>query len=132
MHFPTEVALFVVPRHYDRSMAYLDPEKQRAAVRRYYEKNKHIYLEKNKRKVQRMKVFIPQSKEVPCADCGKSYPYYVMDFDHRENKEAQVGKLVHFGSWKRLLREMEKCDVVCANCHRIRTWGGEIKSGLLN
>jgi len=45
-----------------------------------------------------------------------------MDFDHRDRskKKAHVSKLRHWSD-ATLLREMEKCDVVCANCHRIRT-----------
>lgn len=56
-------------------------------------------------------------------DCGVSYPYYVMDFDHRDptTKESIVNRLVGCGSWKRLRAEVDKCDVVCSNCHRERT-----------
>jgi hypothetical protein len=67
---------------------------------------------------------VQEAKSRPCADCGVSYPYYVMDFDHRDGVEKSmiVSKLVNFGATQRLVDEMAKCDVVCANCHRIRTW----------
>lgn len=59
-------------------------------------------------------------KAQPCADCGKQYPYWVMDFDHRpgEDKVCDVG-----GSKSRAKRlaEAKKCDIVCSNCHRERT-----------
>jgi hypothetical protein len=59
-----------------------------------------------------------------CTDCGLVLPEYpeVFDFDHvRGEKLADVGSLVNKGSIEDLRAEMEKCEVVCANCHRIRT-----------
>lgn len=49
---------------------------------------------------------------------------YVMDFDHcvGEEKKAHVSRLVGMMNLQNLLDEIEKCDVVCANCHRIRTY----------
>lgn len=60
----------------------------------------------------------------PCMDCGVQYPPYVMDFDHRpgETKKYNVSHTAQFSSMVALLEEVEKCDIVCANCHRIRTW----------
>lgn len=59
----------------------------------------------------------------PCADCGQTYPHYVMDFDHvRGEKMANVSHLARsHGSRTRLFAEIAKCDLVCANCHRERT-----------
>jgi hypothetical protein len=61
-------------------------------------------------------------KDRPCADCGQVFPPYVMDFDHRGGKEFNLAR-VHRRSFAELKAEAEKCDVVCANCHRIRTFG---------
>jgi hypothetical protein len=63
------------------------------------------------------------AKDKPCADCGVHYPYYVMDFDHREGEDklANVTRL-RYMSEDTLRAEIAKCDVVCANCHRERTW----------
>lgn len=60
-------------------------------------------------------------KKVPCMDCKGEFPTECMDFDHARGK-----KLFEINaSWSRsreaFLREVSKCDVVCANCHRIRT-----------
>jgi hypothetical protein len=65
---------------------------------------------------------IQMFKGVPCSDCGQKYPPYVMDFDHKEahTKEFTIARVVAHGRWA-LLVEMSKCDVVCSNCHRIRT-----------
>lgn len=60
----------------------------------------------------------------PCADCGLTYHYVVMDFDHRpgEEKLAEVGFLTTHGSFDDVKAEIEKCDLVCSNCHRLRTF----------
>jgi hypothetical protein len=91
-------------------------------MRSYYQRNKRSYLDRNTRAYQKQRELIRQAKSRPCADCGIQYPYYVMDFDHREGED----KLFELHSVARkaipgILREIEKCDVVCANCHRERT-----------
>lgn len=59
----------------------------------------------------------------PCADCGGEFPHYVKDFDHvRGEKLFELARGKWRYSFDLLQVEMEKCDVVCANCHRIRTW----------
>lgn len=69
-------------------------------------------------------------KDVPCFDCGGSFPIVCMDFDHRDpaEKSFTVSGKIGGSSLTRLLAEIAKCDVVCSNCHRIRTakmqkWG---------
>jgi hypothetical protein len=60
-------------------------------------------------------------KSRPCDDCGIQYPHYVMDFDHvRGDKSFNISDL-YGKSEKAILAEVAKCDLVCANCHRIRT-----------
>lgn len=100
-----------------------DPEKQRAAKRRHYEKNKQDYLERNRQYRRTLLDIVRDSKSRPCMDCGETFPFYVMDLHHRDGKEGTVDYFVKFRSRFRLLEEIAKCDVVCANCHRIRTWG---------
>lgn len=58
-----------------------------------------------------------------CKICGINNPV-VLEFDHRdsENKSFDISQGVSNGyGWERLLSEMDKCDVLCANCHRIKT-----------
>ena len=56
-----------------------------------------------------------------CTDCGENNPI-VLDFDHIRDKKYNISRMIHDGfSWKAIVKEMEKCEVVCANCHRIRT-----------
>ena len=56
----------------------------------------------------------------PCTDCGMFLPYYCMDFDHLGDKVMNVSRMQGY-SWERVLREIAKCELVCAVCHRKRT-----------
>lgn len=59
--------------------------------------------------------------EQGCADCGYKEHSAALEFDHvRGVKKANVAQLVGRGR-KVVFEEISKCDVVCANCHNIRT-----------
>jgi hypothetical protein len=62
-------------------------------------------------------------KSVPCADCGGRFPRVCMDFDHvRGDKVASISQMIRMSySWDNILDEIAKCEVVCSNCHRVRT-----------
>ena len=73
----------------------------------------------------RNKDYIRQIKEKsPCADCGEFYHFSQMDFDHIQGKKKH--NLARYAnssvSIKTIKDEIKKCEVVCANCHRYRTW----------
>ena len=72
-----------------------------------------------------LREFVREAKSTPCVDCGAQYPYYVMQFDHIDpaTKIASINKAVS-DSWpvNRIKKEIEKCEVVCANCHAVRTY----------
>jgi hypothetical protein len=92
----------------------------------YYKKNKAVFIQRADRFHAVIRDLLHTAKEKPCADCGRSFPYYVMEFDHREGETkclniADVMGPCRVGK-KRLLAEITKCDVVCANCHRERTY----------
>jgi 5-methylcytosine-specific restriction endonuclease McrA len=56
----------------------------------------------------------------PCADCGNMFHPAAMDFDHLGDKKFTIsGADV---ALKTLMDEIAKCEIVCSNCHRIRTW----------
>jgi hypothetical protein len=58
----------------------------------------------------------------PCLDCGVRYPYYVLDYDHREPDMKRIAcSNVGRNARNTVLAEISKCDLVCANCHRERT-----------
>ena len=102
---------------------------QNAYHQLYYKNNKSRYIAKNRRNKnrqrQRLRTIMWEAKGRPCQDCGRSFHPWVMEFDHRDGttKEAAVANLVSKGCTdSRLLAEIGKCDVVCANCHRLRTY----------
>ena len=102
---------------------------QRAYHRLYYQRNKSRFITKNRRNKnrqrKRLRDILSEVKHRPCQDCGGSFHPWVMELDHREGtkKEAAVANLISKGCTDaRLLAEMKKCDVVCANCHRMRTY----------
>ena len=108
-------------------MAYKNIEDQRAASKRHYESNKILYFEKNKKYRRLIRDFVKETKESsPCVDCKVKYPYYVMDFDHLNNKESCISFLCSTGRIGALKKEIAKCEIVCANCHRKRTYEREI------
>lgn len=76
----------------------------------------------NKKKSREL---IQKIKEQPCSDCGKIFPYYVMDFDHLDpsTKINSISIMIQQrASSSKLMNEIAKCEVVCAVCHRIRSF----------
>lgn len=98
-------------------------------TRNHYKNNKQQYLDKNLHSFQSRRELTRQLKNRPCADCGQSYPYYVMDFDHREDEIKRCGlNEIYKLSVNAIKAEAAKCDVVCSNCHRERTHQRRIKN----
>ncbi len=96
-------------------------------TRRHYAENKDYYCDKAKRNRDKYRAtlakFINEKKNKPCVDCGKVFPPCAMDFDHRRDKITEVSNMRRVGmSLDQVKAEIKKCDVVCANCHRIRTY----------
>ena len=99
-----------------------DPRCKKAKLRWYY-RNKFKHLAITREITHQKMEYLRKLKSSPCADCGGEFPYYVMDFDHRDRsmKKFTIGLMLHEG-WGRIREEVAKCDIVCANCHRIRTY----------
>lgn len=57
----------------------------------------------------------------PCVDCGEA-DIRMLDFDHvRGKKSGEISRMMNIGcSWSTIKAEIAKCEVRCANCHRIR------------
>jgi len=62
----------------------------------------------------------------PCADCGGLFHPAAMHWDHLpgQEKKATLGYLAKRGNRRRVLEEIAKCELVCANCHAVRTFVG--------
>lgn len=99
-------------------------ECQRLWYRQYYKnspKEKQRLKKKREKLIEEKRSLLREKKSVPCKDCGKSYPYYVMDFDHLEKKSFTIASSLPFNNIEQLKKEIEKCEIVCSNCHRERT-----------
>lgn len=76
------------------------------------------------RRREKLSEFVDELKRGPCADCSMAYSPWVMHFDHLpgHSKTVDVSTAVKYGwSKKRILTEIAKCELVCANCHAERT-----------
>ncbi len=60
---------------------------------------------------------------LPCMDCGGDFPVYVMHWDHLPGFEKvdEISSMVTSRTREAVLEELKKCELVCANCHVIRT-----------
>lgn len=84
--------------------------------------NRRKQQERVMRSKLRKREFFIKAKEKPCADCGVQYEHFVMEFDHvRGEKMFNVSESASHG-WQSIKEEIEKCDVVCSNCHQRRTY----------
>lgn len=96
--------------------------------KKHYAENMEAYKARtviaNRRLRARNREFLKKVKEsTPCMDCNKSYPFYVMHFDHIFEKNGSIADLSRASvSIERLQQEIDKCELVCSNCHAIRTF----------
>lgn len=98
----------------------------REYMKTYYRENPDKRDEHVSRRKARIKEQVNEYKvSRGCMDCGQSYPYYVLQFDHRGDKKFTISKYMTSISIKSLWDEIAKCDVVCANCHAERTHGNK-------
>ena len=111
-------------------MPYKDALKEKAAKKAWYERNKTLTLKRSKDKRNERNLYILNYKlnNSLCIDCNISYPPHQLDFDHvRGIKKAGINQLVRNGTMNQLLEEIPKCEIVCANCHRHRTYMRSLK-----
>lgn len=98
--------------------------------RRYYSNsaNRRKHVKRNHARVTLKRredsEFVNTLKDKPCLDCGREFPPCAMQFDHvRGKKIMNVSRMAkRTFSRKKLLAEIAKCELVCANCHAIRTF----------
>ena len=97
--------------------------------RAYYAANREYHKAQIAKRTIRyrkeLKELIRSIKEAsPCLDCNVSFPWYVMDFDHvTGDKYKDISAMVsNLNSKQKVLDEIAKCELVCSNCHRVRTF----------
>ena len=102
-------------------MAYKNIEDSRAATRKHYQENKQYYIDKARRRKHEIRDWLRDYKQDHgCKLCGFSKPK-ALDFHHRDptHKEFNLAHASLLGySKEKILIEIDKCDVLCSNCHR--------------
>ena len=93
--------------------------------REHYLANRQAYIDRARSRTkavrrERTQFLLAYFQSHPCVDCGEDDPP-VLEFDHLEDKAFTIGTELAYRSWASILEEIEKCEVVCANCHRRRT-----------
>lgn len=98
----------------------------REQVRMHFQAHQNYYVRKAVRR--RTKIIAEQREWVlgylelhPCVDCGEA-DARCLDFDHvRGKKHCDVSRMFGNYGWEMIEKEIGKCEVRCANCHRKRT-----------
>ncbi len=88
------------------------------------------YYPKAQRKYQRRRYWLDKYVTARgCDDCGYNQSAVALDWDHRvrEDKSFNIGNRVPGASLKKIFNEIRKCDLLCANCHRIKTYEENIE-----
>lgn len=109
-------------------MPYKNKEDRKLASKKSYNKHRDKKLERSKKwakfYINRNKNYINEYlKTHPCIDCGNDNPI-VLDFDHVRGKKLNTISHIkkHAYSLNYVQNEIDKCDIRCANCHRIVTF----------
>ncbi len=107
-----------------------DPEKHREYRRQYqarwYANNHAKQIEANQRRTKKLLEWFKEFKStLKCERCGENHPACI-DFHHNDptQKENAIYWGVHHARWgkKKIMAEVAKCTVLCANCHRKHHW----------
>jgi len=100
-------------------------EAKRSASRKHYAKNKETVKAKVKEyKLKKRDEWHAYKASLSCTRCGASHPA-IIDFHHinrQDPEKRKVHKLVQGDNYTAAYREIEKCLILCANCHRIHHW----------
>ena len=89
---------------------------------RHYATNRQRYIDQARERKQalalsRTAYLLAFFGDHPCGDCGET-DAVVLEFDHVRDKLFDIGSALPYRNWQSILDEMQKCEVVCANCHR--------------
>ena len=87
-------------------------------------------IERNSSRRNKIVRFIQEYKAgKKCVDCGENYPYWILEFDHLKDKNFTIAQFRSTTmSLEVVKEEIDKCDVVCSNCHKNRTFNRSLKT----
>jgi hypothetical protein len=105
----------------------MDKEKHARIKHLWYIRNKESHILSQKKRRSQKRDYVQQAKMAnpACTDCGIEYPYYVLDYDHLPQFEKSFplsSSGVKDRSIESIKAEIAKCELVCSNCHRHRTY----------
>ena len=113
-------------------MPYKDREAQRAYQADWFQRRKDTKKQravraraKNKFREQRRQWLRSLKEGHPCADCERTFHFAAMGWDHLPGTKKLFCISAHLSigySEQKILAEIAKCELVCANCHAIRTY----------
>lgn len=85
---------------------------------------KKVRRESVERYKRNFRAWYSELKKKPCADCKKEFHFAAMQWDHLpgQGKTGNLSKMVAAGNKTKILNEISKCQLVCANCHAVRTY----------
>jgi len=122
-------------------MPFKDPDKRREYQRNYHKKWYQSNADKRRAQVRLRRKQVREKLQMikaqgQCVECGLSgdIATWALDYHHINHKDklASISFLVGNGySWKKIEKEIAKCELICSNCHRIRHYK-EHKAGIKN
>ena len=92
--------------------------------RKWYASNQERRSKKHRESFRLKKLQAIEYMGGMCADCKKQYPPYVYQFHHLNPDEKDFNPS-SAGSFKSMKPELDKCIMLCANCHMVRHYGGD-------
>lgn len=99
-----------------------NPERVKTSAKRWMDANRYRHNDYRHNERRGKLEVVNRHRDVPCTDCGGRFPLCAMDFDHREPEHKSFTiSCAMYRPESELLAEIAKCDVVCSNCHRVRT-----------
>tara|TARA_Y100000310_G_scaffold280905_1_gene300973 strand:+ start:1449 stop:1922 length:474 start_codon:yes stop_codon:yes gene_type:complete len=84
----------------------------------YYEKNKKRIYQMKRARLKRKKIELVIILGGKCNNCGYERCMAALEFHHKRNKENAIATMIRDISKQKALKEIEKCILLCANCHR--------------
>lgn len=89
-----------------------------------YKHREDLYKAQKRHRIRIQKTLLDFLSDKFCIDCGERDPI-VLDFDHIDQKDKfkNISRMRggHY-SWESILKEINKCEIRCANCHRRKTY----------
>ena len=87
---------------------------------RTYKDRREYFIQAVKKRRKKIRLRAIKHLGGKCIKCGYNKYPEALEFHHKNplEKEFNVSKKGHCRSWERVLREIQKCDLLCANCHR--------------